>query len=279
MTTLATKKNDDKDAGTELALTAGTSMDLAGDFSSELEGLTGLGYSERQEDGLVPILAILQDNSAEVKRQHSKYIDGAKPGDLIIRSLGLVIDPEETPLAMQICGFQHVWVEWEGEPGDGKPVNQYDFDDRPGEAEEKVLGDDDRKTWVMPSGNRLVDTRYHYAQIRLPNGWMPVVIPMAGTNHTVSRSITQQLKMLRMPNQQKAPSWFRAFSLGTKFNQRGSQSWFNYDPRDIGWITDAEVRADGRRIFESLEAGTIQADISSEAGDVSQDNSGDDAPI
>ena len=30
---------------------------------SELEGLSGLGYSEKAEDSLVPIISILQDNS------------------------------------------------------------------------------------------------------------------------------------------------------------------------------------------------------------------------
>ena len=279
MTKLASKQKTEE-TGTEVALAAGTGLELTGDFAGELEGLSGLGYSERAEDGLVPILAILQDNSAEVKRQHSKYIDGAKPGDLIIRSLGLVIDPENTPIVSQICGFQHVWVEWDGEPGEGAPVAQYPYDERPDDAEEKQLGDDERKTWVMPNGNRLVDTRYHYAQITFDDrGWMPVVIPMAGTNHTVSRGLTQQLKLLRLPNNQQAPAWFRAFRLGTKFNQRGSQSWFTYDMRDLSWITDPSVRADGRKIFESLQQNLIQADIINEGGSGGGASGDDTAPI
>lgn len=269
---MATKKTEEDnkggETGTELAPAQfGTDLALTGDLGSEVEGLTGFGYSERAEDSLVPILAILQDNSAEVKRQHSKYIDGSKAGDLIIRSMGLVLDPERDFLAVQFAGFQHMWVQWDGEPGAGTVVAQYPFDDRPAEAEERQLKDDDkRKTWVMPDGTRLVDTRYHYAQILLPGlGWMPIVIPFAGTNHTVSRGLTNQLKMLKLPNGGRCPSWFRAFNLRTKFNQDGSQSWFTYEVKDAGWITDAEIRAGGRALFESLEANTISADVASES--------------
>jgi len=278
-----TTKNADAGTGTELAMAQfGTDLALAGDFSTELDGVQDFGYSERAEDSLVPIVAILQDNSAEVKRQHSKYIEGAKSGDLIIRSLGLVLDPEAVFLAVQFAGFQHMWVEWDGEPGAGTVVAQYPFDERPAEAEEKELGDGDdkRKTWVMPGGTRLVDTRYHYAQLLIPNmGWMPVVIPFAGTNHTISRGLTNQLKMLKLPNGGKCPSWFRAFNLRTKFTQEGAQSWFKYEVKDAGWITDAEVRAGGRALNDSLQANTITADVRSESQKSGGDQTGEDIPI
>lgn len=271
--------------GTELSTAQfGTDLALAGDFGSELEGVQDFGYSERAEDSLVPIVAILQDNSAEVKRQHTKYIEGAKSGDIIIRSLGLVIDPEKEFVAVQWCGFQHMWVEWDGEPGAGTVVSQYPFDERPAEAEEKELGDGDdkRKTWVMPGGTRLVDTRYHYAQMLIPNlGWMPVVIPFAGTNHTISRGLTNQLKMLKLPNGQRCPSWFRAYNLRTKFTQEGAQSWFKYEVKDAGWITDTELRAGGRALNDSLQANTIAADVRSE-GQKTDDQGGngeDNIPI
>lgn len=267
--------------GTELATAQfGTDLALSGDFGSELEGVQDFGYSERAEDSLVPIVAILQDNSAEVKRQHSKYIEGAKAGDIIIRSLALVIDPEKEFIAVQFAGFQHMWVEWEGEPGAGAVVNQYPFDERPSEATE-VEDDQGRKVWTMPGGTRLVDTRYHYAQMLIPNmGWMPVVIPFAGTNHTVSRGLTNQLKMLKLPNGGRCPSWFRAFNLRTKFRQESTQSWFLYEVKDAGWITDAEVRAGGRALNDSLQANTIAADVRSESQkDEGQGQSEDNIPI
>lgn len=228
------------------------------DFGSELDGLNGLGYSERQEDSLVPILAILQDNSAEVKRQHTKYIDGAKSGNLIIRSLGKVIDTETIPVAIQFCAFDHVYVQWQGEPGEGVPVARYPFDDLPETIEEKPDPQDpSRMIKVAPNGDRVVDTREHYGHINWGDGWFPIVVPMAGTNHTVSRSLTATLKNTKLPNGAKAPAWFQVMRLSTKFNQRGSQSWFNYEIKWAGWCTDASLRQLGRDLFESVNNKTI----------------------
>lgn len=266
------KKEEEKN--TEVALAdqfAGTALSLGKD---ETEGVTDYGYSDRQEDSLVPILAILQDNSAEVKRQHSKYIEGAKSGDLIIRALGLVIDPEATPVAIQQCGFVRVWVEWDGEPGEGVPVGRYPYDDMPDGARE-VKDEEGRTSWVLDNGNRLVDTREHYCQILINGSWMPIVVPMSGTNHTVSRAWTTDLKNIKTPSGQRCPAWFRAYRITTKYNERGSQSWFTYKPIDLGWIQDREVRDAGRLLNESLKTGAIAPDVAAEAGSATDDE----API
>lgn len=257
---MAKEELNKNEESTEVALFG--SNELAGvDFGGELDGLTGLGYSDKAEDSLVPIVAILQDNSAEVKRQHTKHIDGAKSGDIIIRSMGKVIDPDVTPVAVQWCGFEHVYIEWQGDAGEGIPVNRYPFDDLPAEAVSKQDPEnEDRNILVMPNGNRLVDTREHYAHINWGEGWFPVVIPMAGTNHTASRGLTTTLKNLRLPNGAKSPSWFRIMRLKTKFNQRGSQSWFNFEIKDGGWASDADLRQRGRDLFESVQNNTLNVE-------------------
>ena len=256
-----------EETGTDLAL-VGVGTDLAEFASDELEGLSGYGYSEKREDNLVPILGILQDNSAEVKRNHAKMIEGAKAGDLIIRSLRRVVDVDTNDIPVIPCASTHYWVEWEGEPGDGKPVNQYPFDDRPADAREiPDPQNDDKKILVMPNGNRLVDTRYWYAMCFIGDSWKEVVIPMAGTNHTVSRSWNSVQMEKRIPGGGKAPSWFYAYGLSTKFNQRGQQSWYTYEVKELGWNQNKELRAKGRRIFEQVQAGELVADLNAAANE------------
>lgn len=255
--------------------------DISVDLAGELDGLQGLGYSDRAEDSLIPILSILQDNSGEVKKNHSKRIDGAEPGMLIIRSLQRLFDGEDGNFIFQPCAFQHCWVEWNGEPGEGAPVAQYDFDARPEDAEEvEDPNDPERKFWRRPNGNRLVDTRYHFGHALLGEQVIPIVIPMAGTNHTVSRQWTSVMKEFRIPGSgQRAPAWFRAYAMRTEFQQRGSQSWYKYSVKDLGWVADAELRAAGRKMFESVSEQKVAVDIQGEADAIDPDASSGQASV
>lgn len=255
---------------------------LPADFMSEVSDLDDLGYSEKSEDSMIPILAILQDNSAEVKKKHSKYIEGAEAGDLIVRSLGRVFKMGDNipPIVVQPAGFDHVWVEWQGEPGEGAPVGQFAFDARPREATEVVDPQNpDRTVWRMPSGNRLIDTRYHYANIICDDGSLiPLVIPMGGTNHTASRQWTAQMKQHRIPGKMaKAPSFFRQYGLRTAYKQRGEQSWYNYKIDDLGWITDENILRSGLGLLQAVREQTVV--VESAASGEGAVSGTDDVPI
>lgn len=262
--------DDAGEQGTSLAL-QGVGTEVTSFEPNELEGLSGLGYSEKTEDNLVPILGILQDNSAEVKRGHAKMIEGAQAGNLIMRSLKKVINVDSSPIPVIPCGFTHYWVEWNGEPGEGSVVRQYPFDDRPAEAKEVPDPTNEERTRVvMPNGNRLVDTRYWYLMALIDGDWKQVVAPMAGTNHTVSRSWNSIQKEKRLPveGRPKAPSWFFVYGLKTHFNQRGQQSWYTFEITELGWNQNKELRDQGRTVFEMVQQGEIEADVREDSGTV-----------
>jgi hypothetical protein len=229
--------------------------------SDELEGLHGMGYSDKSEDTMVPIMSILQDNSGEVKRGHSKKIENARAGEVIIRSMKKVIDIEAEPLVVQPCAFEHCWVRWRGEVGEGSVIDTYAFDKKPEDAVEKPDPQNpDRTIWVMPDGDRLVDTRYHYCNALIDGNWMPIVIPMGGTNHTVSRQWTGVMKAVFIQPGVRAPAWFRQYSMTTRFNQRGAQSWYTYDITALGWIEDKAIRDMGRALSRSVSEGLVTAE-------------------
>jgi len=237
---------------------------LPAELMNEILGEEGMGYSEKSDDSMVPILSILQDNSAEVKKRHSKHIEGAEAGDLIIRSLGRVIKMTDTspPLEVQPCGFDHVWVEWEGEPGEGAPIGQYPFEDRPAEAEERE-NSDGKMEWRMPAGTRLVDTRYHYVNMVEEDGSiMPLVIPFGGSNHTVSRQWTAQMKNFFVPGRAgvRAKSFMRTYGIRTKFTQRGEQSWYKYVISDFGWVQDPSLLQEGLNMFRAVKTQEVSAE-------------------
>lgn len=261
-----------EETGEILDQPAGALPSLPDDLVDEISGLENMGYSEKSEDSMIPILAILQDNSAEVKKGHSKRIEGAEAGDLIIRSLGRVIKMGANlpPIVVQPAGFDHVWVEWNGEPGEGAPVAQYAFEDRPKEAEEVIDPQNaERKIWRMENGNRLQDTRYHYVNLLEDDGTViPIVIPMGGTNHTASRQWTSQMKGFRMPGKTtRAPSFFRAYSVRTQFTQRGQQSWYKYAIGDMGWIREEATLRLGLDLLKAVIDNTVRAEVEPAEGD------------
>lgn len=241
-----------------------TGFQLPADMMSEIAEAGDLGYSEKQEDSMIPILAILQDQSGEVKQRHSKRIEGAMAGDLIIRSLQRVISiANEGPLVFQPCGFQHVWVEWQGDVGEGTPVGQFMFDSPPEDTREVQDPENpDKKMLIRDNGNRLVDTRYHFGYALTEEGAMPLVVPMAGTNHTVSRQWTATMKQFNIPgSSNKAPAFMRKYTLGTKYRERGTQSWFNYEVKDMGWLEDEMQLRAGLEMMKSLKNNEITANV------------------
>jgi len=246
-----------------LPATSEGGFQLPAGLMDEVAEVGDLGYSEKQEDSMIPILAILQDQSGEVKARHSKRIDGAQAGDLIIRSIQKVINiAQDGPMIFQPCGFQHVWVEWQGEVGEGVPVGQFDFDSPPEDTKEVQDPENpDKKMLIRDNGNRLVDTRYHFGYALTDDGAMPLVIPMAGTNHTVSRQWTATMKQFKLPNGTKAAAFFRKYAVSTKYRERGSQSWFNYDVKDLGWIHDENQLRAGLELLKSLKDNKVQANV------------------
>ncbi len=260
---------------------------LSEEFMGELDGLQGLGYSEHADDSLIPILGILQDNSAEVKKKHDKYIEGAEPGMLIVRALGLIL-PAEGPQSppIQPCGYQHMWVEWQGDPGEGAVVNQYEYDRMlpnngvPEGFTEQALDpqNPDRMTWVNEDGNRLVETRYHFGHLILGAELVPVVMPMAGTNHGVSKQWTAQMKRFTFPNGKKMHSFFRHYSVETVFTQKGNNSWYKYKITDNGMISEESILRAGLDMFKSLEKREITVDVASD-NTVDGDDTDDSIPV
>lgn len=256
---------------TEVAKANEENMPVSADFMDEIADSGVLGYSEKQSDALIPILGILQDNSGEVKKKHDRHIEGAQAGDLIVRSLAKIYageDGGDDTLLFQPCGFDHVWVEWEGEPGDGAPVRQHAFVE--GEVPEgaKEVPDPenpDRTILRMENGNRLVDTRYHYGHILEADALVPCVVPMAGSNHTASRQWTAQMKQFKMPGRnQKMPSFFRMYALETGFVQKGNNSWYKYKISDRGMIGDEETLRAGFEMAKAVAEQRVSADLDSD---------------
>ena len=226
-------------------------------------GDVDLGYSTDQEDSQTPIIALLQDNSGEVKKKHNKYIEGAEAGMFINRSQQKLY---EDGFYFIPCGFAHVWVEWPAEIGEGSPITQYKYDrldsnlGKPSDTTEKSdPNNPDKIILSRENGNRLVETRYHYGLIidDVDSSVSPAVIPFAGTGHTVSKNWTSILKSKSLPNGRPAPAWLQIYKITSVFREKGSQSWYNLSPKFHQFIDTKYLLEQARELNESCQAGDV----------------------
>lgn len=247
-------------------------------LNDEMLSADVLGYSEKSDDSLIPVLSILQDNSGEVKKKHERYIEGAEAGMMIIRSLQMIF-PLDQPISFQPCGFTHEWVEWTGEPGEGgAPVAQYPYEERPASAQEVVNAQGKTEWRMSESNNRLVETRHHYGNILRGEQVIPVVIAMSGTNHSVSRQWTALMKQFTIPGKSiKAPAFTRTYDISTVFVQKGNQSWYKYRVKDVGWVSDRALLENGYAFAKAIAENKVRAGLDAE--DSSAGSSSDDLPI
>lgn len=238
-------------------------MEIPEENMDLLEKYAGTGYSQEAEDGLTPIMSILQDNSGEVKRMHERYVEGAQAGQLIIRSLRRIY-PLDQQLLVQPFGWLHTYIEWSGEPGEGMPVGRFEFDDPPADMYETPDPQNPGRKIQRrkETGNRMVDTREHY--VNLIDGFdrpFPIVIPMSGSNHNVSRLWTNMMRNMVYKGRQ-VPAFFRKYSLKTQFRKKGAnQTWFAYQIDPGAFIAERELLELGAEAFESLKIKPIEGDL------------------
>lgn len=250
----------------------------AGFDASEMEGVEGAGTSGAAADNIVPFLALLQDNSPQVKKRDPAYVEGAEPGDVYnsaTRELWKVGDPEAAPLVVIPCYFDQWIVEWVPRDQGGGFISRHPLGNEPVEATLARLGKqvpDPRDStgkkmiWRTDSGHDLVHTRYHYCLHMTQSGViLPVVIGFASTGHTQSRQWMTQMRQPLPGTSQVPPAWFRKYRVRNAEKKNDQGSWFVLDVNlhsvddDKGFVTDRVVRDMGRALYEGLKAGSIRA--------------------
>jgi hypothetical protein len=250
--------------------------------NAELEALmeadAGKGASGKAEDNIVPLIYILQPLSPQVNERDPNYIQGAKPGDIWLRSApdDVQVIKGDSGFEFQPCGFAKDIVEWM--PNRGGYVGRHDFEKRPPDAKEVPSPTDPtRMITVRANGNLLVETRYHAGFVCLPDGRrLPYVIPFASSGHTVSREWTFRINSKQMKSGKPYPAFAFTYHLTTKQKTNKKGTWFIFDIEDGGKDTDTGHYMAGRGLNNAFESGEVRADApeaeASEAGGAAQDD-------
>lgn len=216
----------------------------------------GKGVSTAADDRIVPFLSILQDGSPQVKPREAKYVDGAEAGMVLLNGVNRLLDGEGG-FIFQPCFFSKAWVEWVPRKRGGGFVARYA--EQPADARKiTVRGDDgkDREMWRNERDNDLIETRYHVGHIIDGDRVIPAVISLSSTGHTSSRQWMELMNEFKARGK-PVPSWFRTYLVQTTERSNPSGAWFVYKFAHDDWVRDADLRAAGKALYESLSSGAM----------------------
>lgn len=251
-------------AGTEVVAAAGGAVPAF--MAERAKADAGKGTSQLADDNLVPMVYLLQSGSPQTKSRDPDYIPGAKEGDIWLKNSGLPPIDGDVGMLFQPCFFAKNWVEWK--PNRGGFAGAHD--ERPAEAAEKEIEVEGklRKVWMLPSGNLVNEVRSHIGRVFLPDGSkMPYVIPMTGSQHTVSRGWMARMNTKTIAGiDGPAPSWACLYRLKVKGRKNDDGSWVVYDIYDEGWVQTAEDYEAGAKLHASFASGEKKADTSDLGG-------------
>jgi len=242
---------------------AKSNLALKDDDVSELSSLTdfmmddaGKGVSQSQEDNIVPLIYLLQSNSAPLKRSSDNYIAGSEAGDVWKRnSIHKSLVKSDEGFLFQPCFFEKVWPEWRPNRGGLVGIHK----DKPPDARETVLMQEgkERKAWIRANGNSVVETRQH---VGFADG-EAYVIPLSSTGHSVSRQFMQMMNQVIIPGTNKiAPSFSCKYKFTTVERTKDSNSWFVFKVEPGGWVSPEEYRR-GKALYEAFSKGEKTADV------------------
>jgi hypothetical protein len=219
------------------------------ELMDDLTADAGKGVSTDQADNLVPLVYILQDQSPQVLRRNPAYIEGAETGCIWLRNAPDPIVPGDVGIEVIPCYFSKDVVEWKPRDDGGGFIARHDF--HAGEDIEKlavrlgatkVMSDPknpNRIDYILPSGNELVETRYHIVMVVRENGvMMPFVIPLSSTGHTFSKQWMFKYNSKKLPSGKTASSFSSIYRIRTNIKQNASGEWFAFQEDDGQWLWD-----------------------------------------
>lgn len=249
------------------------------EFMDDLVQDAGKGTSTSQADNLVPLIYILQDQSPQVLKRNPAYIEGAEAGDIWLRNAP---DPITKEMDFIPVHFSKDVVEWKPRNTGGGYVARHAFLPEDNEeidklaarlgAQKKALDPQlpDRFTQVMPSGNELVETRYHTGFVVRDGGLLiPFVMPLSSTGHTFSKGWMFKMNQKMVNPTTKAATWASIYHIKTQERSNASGNWFMFEVDDGKWLWDffddkqrvADVLLACRALHQAFETGEQKPDM------------------
>jgi len=221
---------------------------LIEDLAADVGG--GLG-NVRADDLALPFLTILQGQSPQVLNG----VEGARVGAMF----NTVTSRSYKSVRLVPCAFIKAWVEWRDRDKGGGLVKQHDTDELMATTTRN-----DKNIDVLPNGNHLIPTAYHYC-LMLDEDGVPhrVVLGMKSTALKKSRRWLSTIADLKLPigpggGYATPPSWAHVYEVTTVLerNKQGKE-YFNWSIGDPKPLTSRDLYLAGRGFNQEVLAGGV----------------------
>lgn len=216
----------------------------------------GAGLDFGAQDMAIPFLMALQSGSPQVKRGEQQ-VPGAAEGDIFNTITGEIF---KSGIGVNVipCAYQKRWVEWRPRESGGGFVAQHESEAIMASCK-RVDGKD-----VLPNGNVIVTTAYHYVIVISPNGdYSMAVISMASTQLKKSRkwnSLIANQKMTTKDGRKFTPAMYAVmYKLDTvpESNERGAWSGWHIEVAEP--VVDPLLYREAKAFAESVRSGKTSA--------------------
>jgi hypothetical protein len=208
-------------------------------FADDMMADAGLGFENvSANDVAIPYLKILQALSPELRGVTK--VAGAEEG-LIINTVTGQLMKEGRVIP---CAFKKSYVEWTPREAGGGLVKEH--------TDEKILEKtkkNERGQDVLPNGNLIVTTAYHYVMVVSDGGFERALLAMSSTQLKKSRRWLGQMMSLQVKVGEKSftpPPFSHSYHLGTGMETKDTNSWY-------GWLINDPLMVNDKGIYEAAK--------------------------
>jgi hypothetical protein len=208
------------------------------DFSKHANaGLENISNQDLQ----VPFLQIAQSNSPEVDKASSEYetkgISGASAGDVFDTVSRQVVAPFGEPVSVIPIAYDKAYVEWVPREEGGGMVTMH--------KDPSILSEctkNDKYKDILPNGNIIETTAYHYILYGNDDNWTQAIISMQSTQLKKSRAWLSKISSIKMSKDDGTvytpPMFSHSYNLSSATESNKYGSWFGWKIEIDGALKD-----------------------------------------
>lgn len=211
------------------------------------------GFENMSADDLaIPFIGILQALSPQLRG--ATKVKGAEEGDFYNNVTQEIFKAD---IKVVPCAYQKCWVEWQPRESGGGFVRQHFTD----EILSKTTRND-RNQDVLPNGNLVVMTAYHFCLLIKESGEVErVVLSFTSTQLKKSRRWNTQMMNRRIEvngRQITPPMYSHIYTCETEEESNDQGSWCGWVIHEPTLIKDPELYVQARKFHEDCTEGAIK---------------------